>query len=70
VRRTNDNTSEPHDINIKSLSFTWTEPQADEAQPHSSDFQITVEDRIHIKRGDVVTVIGSTGSGKTSLLLA
>ena len=57
------------------MSFTW----ANDGQPHTPGtpgssvqrrFVLKIEDEVLFKRGRINLVVGPTGSGKTSLLMA
>ncbi|KAL7281057.1 hypothetical protein ACG7TL_004359 [Trametes sanguinea] len=66
-------THDPEILGIRKTSFTWTN---DAGTPASSGrgsgrkFVLRIDDELLFKRGCVNLVVGHTGSGKTSLLMA
>lgn len=57
-------------IGIRSASFAWSEEAASTTTQDNPSFTLRVGGDLTFKRGQVNLVIGSTGSGKTALLLA
>ncbi|GJE87807.1 multidrug resistance-associated ABC transporter [Phanerochaete sordida] len=59
-------------IGIREASFTWNTEQAESLTPGSSrrSFRLCIDDELIFKRGHINLIIGPTGSGKTSLLMA
>lgn len=60
-------------IGIRHASFTWSK---DAALSHASGgarrrrFVLSVDDELLFQRGKINLIVGPTGSGKTSLLMA
>ncbi|KAI0045217.1 P-loop containing nucleoside triphosphate hydrolase protein [Auriscalpium vulgare] len=59
-------------IGFENASFTWSTEDASDgaATPSSRKFTLRIDDRLQFKRGAINLIIGPTGSGKTSLLMA
>ncbi|TFK76755.1 P-loop containing nucleoside triphosphate hydrolase protein [Pluteus cervinus] len=58
-------------IGFKDASFAWTSESTDGAlTPSKRDFRLRVEDELIFKQGCINLILGPTGSGKTSLLMA
>ena len=52
-------------------NFTWTnEPTDGSVTPSRQTYRLRVEDELLFKKGSFNLVVGATGSGKTSLLMA
>lgn len=51
-------------IGIGKSSFSWSVDSAD------AGFRLRINDDLMFRRGDINLIIGATGSGKTSLLMA
>ncbi|KAI0782766.1 hypothetical protein C8Q75DRAFT_885975 [Abortiporus biennis] len=67
--------SEELPIGIRASAFTWTIEDADEGSTatvgtHSRKFKLKIEDEVFFKKGCINLIVGPTGSGKTSLLMA
>lgn len=64
--------SRSHLIGVGSASFTWTASSSEEGTltPSHRSFRLRIEDDLVFHRGKLNLVIGATGSGKTSLLMA
>ncbi|KZP30958.1 P-loop containing nucleoside triphosphate hydrolase protein [Athelia psychrophila] len=63
--------SDEHDeIGFGDAIFTWTEASDGTVTPSRHDFSLRLESNLVFKRGALNMVIGPTGSGKTSLLMA
>lgn len=63
----------PHqdDIGCGKSHFTWTsEVVDDEATPSTSTFRLRVDTDLIFKKGAFNLILGPTGSGKTSMLMA
>lgn len=67
VRVSNEEYSEK--FGFHNASFTWSKSAGGTATP-SRNFVLTVEGDLHLKPNALNLVVGPTGSGKTSLLLA
>ncbi|OSX60068.1 hypothetical protein POSPLADRAFT_1048490 [Postia placenta MAD-698-R-SB12] len=59
-------------IGFRSAAFTWNNASNDtEApSPHQRNFTLRVEQEITFKRGCINLIVGPTGAGKTSILMA
>ncbi|KAK7005853.1 ATP-binding cassette transporter [Favolaschia claudopus] len=57
-------------IGFRDASFSWSADEVDGASPSSRKFLLKVEGELFFKPGCVNLVVGPTGSGKTSLLMA
>ncbi|KAI0052512.1 hypothetical protein FA95DRAFT_1675194 [Auriscalpium vulgare] len=59
-------------IGFENASFTWSTEDASDgaATPSSRKFTLRIDDQLQFKRGAINLIIGPTGSGKTSLLMA
>ncbi|VDC01970.1 unnamed protein product [Peniophora sp. CBMAI 1063] len=64
--------SDPQTIGTKNASFTWTKNAASEGSrtPSSRNFTLCVSDELVFQRNAINLIVGPTGSGKTSLLMA
>ncbi|KAI0782171.1 hypothetical protein C8Q75DRAFT_811859 [Abortiporus biennis] len=67
--------SEEAPIGIRNSLFTWTadEETGSSMTPggsHRRNFKLKIEDEVFFKKGRINLIIGPTGSGKTSLLMA
>ncbi|TCD68042.1 hypothetical protein EIP91_011586 [Steccherinum ochraceum] len=58
-----------HVIGFRNASFTWDNGSDGSSTPRRS-FTLRIENELLFKRGHINLVIGPTGSGKTSLLMA
>ncbi|KAI3622081.1 atp-binding cassette transporter [Moniliophthora roreri] len=58
------------EIGFRNAIFTWSKDADGSLTPSKRRFVLKVEDELIFKRGCVNLVIGETGSGKTSLLMA
>ncbi len=56
-------------IGIRSASFTWN-IEDENTSSRRRKFALTVEDELLFKRGGINLIVGQTGCGKTSLLMA
>ncbi|RXW21499.1 hypothetical protein EST38_g4368 [Candolleomyces aberdarensis] len=54
---------------LRNASFTWT-PEANGESTPSSSFKLTVPGELRFMEGKINLIVGPTGSGKTSLLMA
>jgi len=59
-------------IGFQDASFTWSSDDVDDGvfAPSSRKFTLRVDGELLFKRGCINLIIGPTGSGKTSLLMA
>ena len=59
-------------VGFHDASFTWSKEAANDGTmtPSRRRFVLRIEDELIFKRGAINLVIGPTGSGKTSLLMA
>lgn len=58
-------------IGFSDATFTWTnEISSGTLTPSKRDFRLKIKDQLLFKRGCINLIIGPTGSGKTSLLMA
>ncbi|CCM01863.1 uncharacterized protein FIBRA_03934 [Fibroporia radiculosa] len=61
-------------IGFRNASFTWTNDQngSNPSTPGASqrNFTLRIEDELYFERGSINLIVGPTGSGKTSLLMA
>ncbi|KZT29509.1 P-loop containing nucleoside triphosphate hydrolase protein [Neolentinus lepideus HHB14362 ss-1] len=58
-------------IGLKDVTFSWSAEEINESlTPSKRNFRLRIEDELLFKKGCVNLVIGPTGSGKTSLLMA
>ncbi|KAJ7078086.1 hypothetical protein C8R44DRAFT_992812 [Mycena epipterygia] len=58
------------EIGFRQASFTWSNDSDGSATPSKYKFALRIEDELLFKRGCINLVLGPTGSGKTSLLMA
>ncbi|KZP30629.1 multidrug resistance-associated ABC transporter [Athelia psychrophila] len=58
------------EIGFSDAIFTWTEASDGTVTPSQRNFSLHFENNLFFKRGVLNMVIGPTGSGKTSLLMA
>ncbi|KAK1236146.1 hypothetical protein PQX77_000617 [Marasmius sp. AFHP31] len=58
------------DIGFKDAIFTWTREVLQTNAPSKRRFSLTINGELVFKKGYVNLVLGETGSGKTSLLMA
>ena len=56
-------------IGIYNASFVWSSVDGS-LTPSRRKFRLTIDDELLFKRNGINLIIGSTGSGKTSLLMA
>lgn len=57
-------------IGFRNASFTWTPDASPTSSSPSSQFRLTIPGKLEFARGKINLIIGPTGSGKTSLLMA
>ena len=65
-------TTERDVIGIRDASFTWSNENDGSMTPgpNRRNFTLRIDDELVFKRGKVNLIVGPTGSGKTSLLMA
>ncbi|TCD69030.1 hypothetical protein EIP91_009093 [Steccherinum ochraceum] len=63
---------DPQSIGFKDVSFAWTSGSESATTPDSPRriFTLKVDDELLFKRGKINLIVGPTGSGKTSMLMA
>ncbi|TCD68834.1 hypothetical protein EIP91_009701 [Steccherinum ochraceum] len=63
---------DPSIIGFRDASFTWTSENGGAWTPGSSrrNFMLRIDDELTFKRGHMNLIVGATGTGKTSLLMA
>ncbi|KAH8072268.1 hypothetical protein BXZ70DRAFT_964229 [Cristinia sonorae] len=61
-----------HSIGFKNASFTWDSESDGSVTPGSNSrvFTLRIDGEVSFKRGHINLIIGPTGSGKTSILMA
>ena len=59
-------------IGIRAASFTWSNENDGSLTPgpNRRNFTLRIEDEVVLRRGRFNLIVGPTGSGKTSLLMA
>ncbi|EGO28521.1 hypothetical protein SERLADRAFT_354415 [Serpula lacrymans var. lacrymans S7.9] len=57
-------------IGFKDAVFTWSENRNGSLTPSKRNFSLKIEDELFFHRGRVNLIVGPTGSGKTSMLMA
>lgn len=63
--------AETERVGIRQTSFTWTNEETDgDVTPGRRSFRLRIDDEVFFKQGCINLVIGQTGTGKTSLLMA
>ena len=58
------------DIGFGKIEFSWTARQGASDPSSRPDFHLCIEDDVKFKKGGFNLIIGPTGSGKTSVLMA
>ncbi|KAJ3557434.1 hypothetical protein NM688_g1473 [Phlebia brevispora] len=65
------------EIGIRAMSFTWDHSQSaigmhegTSLQSSQREFKLHIEDEVFFQRGHISLIVGRTGAGKTSLLMA
>ncbi|KAJ7759560.1 P-loop containing nucleoside triphosphate hydrolase protein, partial [Mycena metata] len=64
------NTEVSDDIGFRDATFTWSSDDDGSATPSKHKFTLRIDDELLFKRGRFNLVLGPTGAGKTSLLMA
>lgn len=57
-------------VGFRAATFTWSSGTDGLATPSTPTFLLRIEDELIFERGCINLIIGPTGSGKTSLLMA
>lgn len=58
-------------IGFADAKFTWSsEGTSSSSDTASSSFSLNIDESIYFERGSTTLIVGPTGSGKTSLLMA
>lgn len=58
------------EIGFHHATFAWSNDSDGSVTPSGRRFALRIEDELKFKKGKINLVIGPTGSGKTSLLMA
>ncbi|KAG6919579.1 hypothetical protein DXG01_004242 [Tephrocybe rancida] len=58
------------EIGFRDATFVWSSNLEGSLTPSKRNFSLRIEDELLFKRGQINLIIGPTGSGKTSLLMA
>lgn len=58
------------EIGFNKATFTWSNAEDGSLTPSRRRFALRIEDQLTFRRGCVNLIVGPTGSGKTSLLMA
>ncbi|EIW86373.1 hypothetical protein CONPUDRAFT_78742 [Coniophora puteana RWD-64-598 SS2] len=58
------------EIGFRDAKFSWSSEGSGALTPSKRKFNLRIEDEILFKRGRINLIVGPTGSGKTSLLMA
>jgi ABC-type multidrug transport system ATPase subunit len=62
--------ADPNAIGFRNATFTWTNVQPGTPTPGRRNFRLKVEGDLLFHRGAINMVIGPTGAGKSSILMA
>jgi ABC-type multidrug transport system fused ATPase/permease subunit len=65
-----DDHSNDDSIGFRDASFAWSSDTDGSLTPSKRKFLLRIEEELLFKRGQINLIIGPTGSGKTSLLMA
>ncbi len=59
-------------IGIRAATFTWSSDHDGTVTPGSNrrNFSLRIDNEVTFKRGSINLIVGPTGSGKTSILMA
>ncbi|PVG02126.1 hypothetical protein CPB86DRAFT_772767 [Serendipita vermifera] len=63
-------TADPSVIGFRNATFTWTNAQPGTPTPGRRNFRLRIEGDLFFHRGAINMVIGPTGAGKSSILMA
>ncbi|KAJ7167899.1 P-loop containing nucleoside triphosphate hydrolase protein [Mycena filopes] len=58
------------EIGFRDATFTWSNEEDGSATPSKHKFTLRIDEQLNFKRGKFNLVLGPTGAGKTSLLMA
>lgn len=61
---------DPEEIGFRDAVFSWSNTTDGTLTPSRRQFSLRIDDELIFKRGKINLVVGPTGSGKTSLLMA
>ncbi|QRW00058.1 ABC transporter transmembrane region [Ceratobasidium sp. AG-Ba] len=61
---------EPSAIGFRNATFTWTRLQPGTPTPSRRNFKLNIDGELLFRRGKINMIVGPTGCGKTSLLMA
>lgn len=63
---------DPSVIGIREAAFTWSKDNDGTITPgkNNRNFTLRIESELNFKRGSFNLIVGPTGSGKTSILMA
>jgi ABC-type siderophore export system fused ATPase/permease subunit len=64
------NTSDDEKIGFRNVTFAWSNDTDGSLTPSKRNFALRIHDELLFSRGHINLIIGPTGSGKTSLLMA
>lgn len=62
--------SSDDEIGFRGATFVWSSNVEGSLTPSKRNFSLKIEEELLFKRGHINLIIGPTGSGKTSLLMA
>ncbi|KAG6827485.1 hypothetical protein H0H92_011588 [Tricholoma furcatifolium] len=65
-----ENSDNDEEIGFRDAVFVWSNDSEGSLTPSKRKFSLRIEDELLFKRGQINLIIGPTGSGKTSLLMA
>ena len=62
--------ADPTAIGFHNATFTWSQAESAPSTPGRRNFRLRIDGDLLFERGAINLIVGPTGSGKTSLLLA
>ncbi|KAG9126177.1 hypothetical protein FRC07_004584 [Ceratobasidium sp. 392] len=62
--------SEPSAVGFRNATFTWTRQLPGTPTPSRRNFKLHIDSEVLFRRGKINMIVGPTGCGKTSLLMA
>lgn len=62
--------SDPNTFGFNDATFSWSNEDSGSLTPSERGFRLQMDGEVTFKRGAINLIIGPTGSGKTSLLMA